>query len=690
MVLPQFCTTSRQHNMFLTSLACIEAVKPSLNTYHNFNFNFQIVVQEVKNYLNLYKQYDDLTYLDKGLEILTTDLAKRQVSKENQALVLTLKARIQSSIGHFNESNINYSEGLQKLDHSSGWSGWAQLLNMIFNSKNDYSAGVSSIIAYMNAAKSTSLFKSEKYVALALWMLESDSSTGQLSSTFCSYCSIVNGSILVKFIDQLFSNLLGNFGEAFIKILVSLGLSFPQLVFTYARMHNSVEASNQDKTINLPSVLYWGRSTSNSAEATPTKQRSNAPKCQMVLRRVRQIVHSIRMIDSCSLFYLENFIESLSTLKESPFEQVYRKTKFCLEMAYTESSESGFELKPPSEALKNNTQELKIELESVLDCNTPINLDSNLREILHYLTSCFKLVKDKSSRLEKHVVLTDHSSFYYNLLYNDVVLELPGEYKKFQLDINGFNSTKIIKFYSYADLVVKPSYIYKRIHFLCNNGKRISFRDDSSNITLCDIMLDHLHRLNRNEFSVLELMIKIKKFAESDVVSEENTNFDSCADELVPSTLLVDWSLNTYPNAVDYFMFRKQFTTRLALISVFEYVLNLLPLYPHMCNINRESGSLFFSDINLDTFLMQPEECFNSDTARKVFMRLTPNLQQLITNIGIHGPFSHTMFSASYAIGRSTSFWPTMLKLLLKKASCSWHENTIEKIGQNTHSTFVI
>lgn len=54
---------------------------------------------------------------------------------------------------------------------------------------------------------------------------------------------------------------------------------------------------------------------------------------------------------------------------------------------------------------------------------------------------------------------------------------------------------------------------------------------------------------------------------------------------MVPRSMLKEWALHTFPNATDYWTFRKMFTIQLALIGLAEFVLHLNRLNPEMLQI---------------------------------------------------------------------------------------------------------
>ncbi|KAF0993339.1 hypothetical protein HZS_1686, partial [Henneguya salminicola] len=739
----KFTAIARQQDNFIASLNSIESARTSVNAQqYIYNNSFRLISQEVKNYLDLYKQFHDKCYLEKGLEIINSDWAKYQLYNDALGPMSTLKARIQSRTNLFNEANTNFAEGILKYEHSSGWSGWAQMLNQIFNDKKDYNIGVSAIMAYINAAKNPVIsYKAQKYLSLALWMLESDSPSGILSVTFGTYSTCIIESALIKFAQNLFDHLLRKHGENFVKILSYLGQKYPQLVFACARMHNAVEGSCQERTVELPYISYSCRSNPSSTEATPTKNSAMPSPNILALRRIKQVVHAIQLVDACSIFYLENFIESLNAFNETDFDKLYRQTKFCLKIVSSEMLNSDSFTNKPSEVILAMIEEIQNYLPALNVHRSLCSLDSdaNMSEILKYIGKLWGIVSKASKKLPKYFPITKLSQFYYSLMYNDVVLELPGEYLDAKIDVSGFNGTKILKFFPTGDMVIKPAYINRRIHLLGSNGKRFSFRvihnksfkenlqedcvftifnfsnavflntknsnrrniyfhipynvmysptlkliqDDVSCLTLHDIMLDHLNKINLDESNVLELLIQINLMARSDIDIIDLSELDNKANEMLPPDILMNWAFKTYNNPVFYFIFRKQFTISLALYSIFEFVLSLMPLFPDMVTIHKEFGSLMFSDLVLDVLLFDPEACLNTDNNRKVFMRLTPNIQKFITNIGIHGPFSHTMFAASNAIARSVSYWPTMAKIAFRQASTCWSSTIIEDLNED-------
>lgn len=64
--------------------------------------------------------------------------------------------------------------------------------------------------------------------------------------------------------------------------------------------------------------------------------------------------------------------------------------------------------------------------------------------------------------------------------------------------------------------------------------------------------------------------------------------------------MLKEWALHTFPNATDYWTFRKMFTIQLALIGLAEFMLHLNRLNPEMLQI-AQVGDAYTSRKMLNT-----------------------------------------------------------------------------------------
>ena len=143
--------------------------------------------------------------------------------------------------------------------------------------------------------------------------------------------------------------------------------------------------------------------------------------------------------------------------------------------------------------------------------------------------------------------------------------------------------------------------------------------------------------------------------------------------DLVPSTLLKEWAQQTFPNATDYWTFRKQFTLQMALISMTEYVLHLTRLNPDMLYIHQDSGLLNVSYFRFDV----DDLTGDLEANRPVHFRLTHNLTDLMIPIGVSGPLTASMIASARCFIQPNFKLPSILRIILRDEVMSWHKKIV-------------
>ncbi|XP_048847031.1 transformation/transcription domain-associated protein isoform X2 [Brienomyrus brachyistius] len=143
---------------------------------------------------------------------------------------------------------------------------------------------------------------------------------------------------------------------------------------------------------------------------------------------------------------------------------------------------------------------------------------------------------------------------------------------------------------------------------------------------------------------------------------------------MVPRSMLREWALHTFPNATDYWTFRKMFTIQLALIGLAEFVLHLNRLNPEMLQIGQDTGKLnvayFRFDIN--------DATGDLDANRPVPFRLTPNISEFLTPIGVSGPLTASMIAVARCFAQPSFKVDGILKAVLRDEIIAWHKKTQE------------
>ncbi|CAH1110190.1 unnamed protein product [Psylliodes chrysocephalus] len=111
----------------------------------------------------------------------------------------------------------------------------------------------------------------------------------------------------------------------------------------------------------------------------------------------------------------------------------------------------------------------------------------------------------------------------------------------------------------------------------------------------------------------------------------------------VPRTIIKQWAIQTFPSATDYWQFRKIFTLQLALACFAEYVFHLTRLNPDMMYLHQDSGLMNVAYFKFDV----DDSTGELDTTRPVPFRLTPNIIEYLSTIGVSGPLTTSMIATS-------------------------------------------
>jgi len=143
---------------------------------------------------------------------------------------------------------------------------------------------------------------------------------------------------------------------------------------------------------------------------------------------------------------------------------------------------------------------------------------------------------------------------------------------------------------------------------------------------------------------------------------------------MVPRTMLREWATATFQSATDYWTFRKVITLQLALAGFVEYVLHLSRLNPDIQYIHQDSGL-----INVAYFKFDVDDVSGElDSNRPVPFRLTPNLTELITSVGVAGPLTASMIAAARCLVHPSFKIQALLRAVLRDELIAWHKKNAD------------
>jgi transformation/transcription domain-associated protein len=171
--------------------------------------------------------------------------------------------------------------------------------------------------------------------------------------------------------------------------------------------------------------------------------------------------------------------------------------------------------------------------------------------------------------------------------------------------------------------------------------------DNPSSISLLDIFKSYCLRSNIDNHSPISkyyerLAENQLRGAQTNLVTLRDV-FKDIQTNMIPRNVLKDWATRTFQSATDYWTFRKMFTLQLSLCCVLEYAFHLTRLNADMMYLHQDSGLVNVSYFKFD--LDDVSGQFNQ--ARPVPFRLTPNIVEFLTNIGITGPLQASIIATA-------------------------------------------
>ncbi|XP_074658755.1 transformation/transcription domain-associated protein-like [Tubulanus polymorphus] len=352
---------------------------------------------------------------------------------------------------------------------------------------------------------------------------------------------------------------------------------------------------------------------------------------------------------------------------------------------------------------------------------------TKLHNLINKLKKWIKILEAKTRLLPKSFLIEEKCRFLSNFSQQTAEVELPGE---FLLPKHGHFYVKIARFMPRVEIVHKHNTAARRLYIRGNNGKIYPYlvvndacltesRREERVLQLLR-MLNHflgkqketcrrlLHftvprvvavspqmRLVEDNPASISLMsiykqrcakrsvdysAPISRYYERlatvqargsqashqvlrDILKEVQAN-------IVPRVLLKEWAVHTFPNATDYWTFRKNLTIQLALSGFAEFVLHLTRMNPDMMYLHQDCGFLNISYFKLDI----DDQTGELDANRPVPFRLTPNIADFLTPTGVTGPLTAGMVAAARCFVQPQYKLVSLLRAILRDEYITWHK----------------
>ncbi|KAA8581791.1 hypothetical protein FQN60_003372 [Etheostoma spectabile] len=381
-----------------------------------------------------------------------------------------------------------------------------------------------------------------------------------------------------------------------------------------------------------------------------------------------------------------------------------------------------------------------------------------LHNLISKLKKWIKILEAKTKQLPKFFLIEEKCRFLSNFSAQTAEVEIPGE---FLMPKPTHYYIKIARFMPRVEIVQKHNTAARRLYIRGHNGKIYPYlvmndacltesRREERVLQLLRLLNPCLEkrkettkrhlfftvprvvavspqmRLVEDNPSSLSLVEIYKQRCAKKGIEHDNPisrYYDRLATVLrdilkevqgnmVPRSMLKEWALHTFPNATDYWTFRKMFTIQLALIGLAEFMLHLNRLNPEMLQIAQSAASTanclqaYLSllgvagvsahclealhwglgeqmtdtgKLNVSYFRFDINDATGDlDANRPVPFRLTPNISEFLTTIGVSGPLTASMIAVARCFAQPNFKVDGILKAVLRDEIIAWHKKTQE------------
>lgn len=353
-----------------------------------------------------------------------------------------------------------------------------------------------------------------------------------------------------------------------------------------------------------------------------------------------------------------------------------------------------------------------------------------LHTLIGKLKKWIKTLEERAKLLPSSFLLEERCRFLSNFTTSTAEVELPGEFLMPKLNTHSPYYIRIARFMPRVELVQKHNFSARRLYIRGNNGKIYPYlvvndacmtesrreerilqllrllnlylekrkesckrhllftvprvvavspqmrliEDNPSFISLREILTDRCDKKHVESDAPIALYYERLASVQSRGCQVTHQVLKDILREvqltLVPEVLLKEWAQYTYQDPSDYWTFRKQLCIQLALSGFAEFTLHLTRLGPEMLQIAQDSGRLTVSYSRFELDDTKGE----LDANRPVPFRLTPNIAEFVTPVGVNGVMTAAMVSAARCLAEPHFSVQSILKAVLRDEIIAWHK----------------
>ena len=143
--------------------------------------------------------------------------------------------------------------------------------------------------------------------------------------------------------------------------------------------------------------------------------------------------------------------------------------------------------------------------------------------------------------------------------------------------------------------------------------------------------------------------------------------YEEICKKIVPSSILSQYVKSIYVDFSSFWNFRRKFTSQYASLVFTTYILAIGHRFPHKIGFSRNICALISSEL-----LPSLNQSGQLTLTEAVPFRLTPNIQEFLTEFGIEGPFSAFIVALGQALSGKKQELADYLTLFIRDEIFNW------------------
>ncbi|XP_057664226.1 transcription-associated protein 1 [Diorhabda carinulata] len=453
------------------------------------------------------------------------------------------------------------------------------------------------------------------------------------------------------------------------------------------KMQRDIHTTVLSSLEGIADQMEWFRET--WYEEVLRQLRQGLTKCYAIAFENREAVNEAKIPP-----HIQNFVKKLMSTFGIGVENISSSVNVSFNSAASES------LARRAEATYQDPVFKAMKLDFTKDFDFTQSNSMRLHTLIFKLKKWIKILDDRSKMLLQSSLIEEKCRFLSNFTLKTAEVELPGE---FLFPKHNHYFVRITRFMPRVDVVQKHNAAARRLYIRGHNGKIYPYlvvndsgladarreervlqlmrmlnlylgkqketarrflhytvprvvavsqqirlvEDNPASISLLDIFKKSCKQLGIEHDDPIQYYYERLAQVQSRGIKASHQVYRDILKGVqqtkVPRTIIKKWAIQTFPSATDYWQFRKMFTLQLALACFAEYVFHLTRLNPDMMYLHQDSGLMNVAYFKFDV----DDSTGELNTTRPVQFRLTPNITEYLSTIGVSGPLTASMIATA-------------------------------------------